>query len=422
MLFMALAAMASPAFAQDGALDLSDGGDTAWVLGATLLGFLATLPGLVLFTLPQARGRNYATYLYQCGAVALLACLLWIVTGYTLAFGTVTHGWLGSGNAWMLIELGNLRAGTGLPESAFVLCEMACAALAPTLVVGALIGRANTAWLLVFTGLWSLVVYAPIAHWVWGGGWLAASVRVEDWGGGIVIETTAGLTALTLAAIIGPRRQPTAAPVPLGALLSLLGAFFFLIGRTAQGGALALTANDDAAAAMIATFAAAASGGLTCVLLGHWGPRGSGLFQLGRGMIAGLAAIAPAAGLISPGAAIVLGILGALAARAAAGIRRSGTIDDAGDVFALFATGGIVGTLALGLLLSPALGGVGYAARTTMTGQVLAQAIGLAVCGVWTLFGTVVLATMTSLVLPMRVSLEREQAGLDALSDPGPQG
>ncbi|MBW8755165.1 MAG: ammonium transporter, partial [Sphingomonadales bacterium] len=167
------AAMPALALAQDIPLDTANSGDTAWLLSASALVLLMTLPGLGLFYGGLVRAKNFLSVLIQCGAIAAVASLLWIVVGYTLAFGDVTSGWLGSGNAWMLINLGAVRDGTHVPESAFALFQMCFAAITPALMAGAWVDRARFGWVVGFCALWSLVVYAPVAHWIWGGGWLS---------------------------------------------------------------------------------------------------------------------------------------------------------------------------------------------------------------------------------------------------------
>ena len=406
--------IAVPALAQDGAIDVTDAGDTAWVLAAAILSLLASLPGLALVICAHARGRNHATALYQSITVALLIALLWIATGYTLAFGVVSGGWLGGGNAWMLLDLGNVRSGSAIAESAFVLLQLPPAILASMLITGALIGRINTAWLLIFTGLWSLVVYAPAAHWILGGGWLATSVGTLDWNGGIVTQITAAVTALVLARQLGPRQQDNATPVPLGPVIAMLGAVLFLLGQAAANGGGALAANDDAAAAMLSTLAAAAGGTMAWLVLCRIARQQAGPLALTRGLLAGLATVAPAAGFVSPGAALLLGALGGVCGRFVAQLIRTRTsIDDSTDIFALFGVTGIAGALLLGIFIAPVMGGTGFGHAQTLVGQLVAQAVGVAVCALWALVSTVILATMVSIVVPMRVSQDRELKGLD---------
>ncbi|MFC0203862.1 ammonium transporter [Novosphingobium soli] len=403
--------------AQDGRLDLADGADTAWVLAAACLGMLA-LPGLALLHAGQVRRKNAVSAMLQTLLIAFAASLLWIVAGYTIAFGDVGGGWLGRGNAWMLIALGALRAGTGIPESAYAWFQMAFAALAPALMAGAWAERARLGWVIAFAALWSLVVYAPVAHWVWGGGWLAAGVGTLDWAGGLVVHTTAGVSALVVAVMLGRRKGVAQGAVtPHAPLLSLAGAGLVWIGALALGGGAALTANDDAAAAILATHAAAAGAALAWLAIERIAGGKPTSTAFTTGLLAGLAAIAPAAGFVSPGGALALGIAGALVCRLVLPLlRRKLMIDDALGVFAVHGVGGITGALLTAPLLSESLGGVGYAPGMNALAQALAQALGVAVVLAWTAMASVVLALMVSLVVPMRVSEDAEREGLDAAS------
>ena len=202
---LALVAVPGAAYGQDPYAAAGDSGDTAWILVSSALVLLMTLPGLSLFYGGLVRTKNFLSVALQCGAVAGLASVLWIVAGYTIAFGNLGTGWIGGGNAWMLIDLGNVREGTFIPESTFALFQMTFAAITPALMVGAWVDRARFSWVLGFCALWSIVVYAPVAHWIWGGGWLAERFGVLDFAGGIVVHTTAGVSALVIALLLGKR-------------------------------------------------------------------------------------------------------------------------------------------------------------------------------------------------------------------------
>ena len=204
----ALAAFAAmPALAQDaGTLDVADSGDTAWVLVSAAFVLLMAAPGLTLFYGGLVRAKSFLSVLVQCGAIVAVASLLWVVCGYTLAFGPVSNGWLGGGDALMLRNLGNVRDATAIPESAFALFQMTFAAITPALMAGAWVDRARFGWVLGFCALWGLVVYAPVAHWIWGGGWLATRFGTLDFAGGIVVHTTAGVSALVAVLLLGKRQ------------------------------------------------------------------------------------------------------------------------------------------------------------------------------------------------------------------------
>lgn len=402
------------AAAQDGRLDVAESADTAWLLAASLVALLTVLPGLALLHAGRVRAGNAVSVMLQVAAVAAFASLLWVAVGYTLAFGETTHGLVGRGNAWMLIQLGNVRAGTGVPESAFALFQMSFAMLAPALMTGAWAGRARFGWVIAFTGLWSLIVYAPLAHWIWGGGWLATSVHALDWSGGLIVHGAAGVSALVVALLIGPRRDRGAATADNPAL-ALAGAALLWVGTLAQSGGFALTATDDASAAMIATHAAIVSGALVWLLLDRVTGHRPSAVGFALGAVSGLATIAASAGYVSPGGAIVIGSIGALACRLALEImhKRIG-VDDTLGIFAVHGVGGLLGALLAGIFMVGRLGGVGYGGGSSAIAQAVAQAIAVGVVAVWSVIGTLILAVTASFVVAMRVPEEAERAGLDA--------
>lgn len=408
------------AFAQDGRLDVADGGDTGWLLAASVLALL-TLPGTALFLAGRVRSKNAISVMLQCAAILAAVSTLWVIVGYTLAFGNVGGGWLGQGNAWMLIALGNVRDGTGVPESAYALFQMAFAALAPMLMVGAWAERARFGWVVAFASLWSLVVYAPVAHWIWGGGWLAQGVGTLDWAGGIVVHLTSGVSALVVAVMIGRRKGVVHGMVtPHSPAVAIVGAALLWIGSLALSGGSALAANDDAAAAIIALHVGAAAAAMAWLLVERLVSGKPTAIGFATGAMAGIATVAPAAGFISPGAAVLLGALGGLCCHfAMIVIRRKLAIDDALGVFAVHGIGGMLGALLLALLLSEALGGVGYDEGMNPVAQLVAQGIGVVVVTVWSVVGTVIIALMASLAFPMRVAEDTERDGIDATAHGG---
>ena len=398
--------------------DMADTGDTAWILISTALVLMMTMPGLTLFYGGLVRAKNFLSVLVQVGAIAAAASLLWIVCGYTLAFGNVTNGWFGAGNAWMLIDLGNVRTGTAVPESAFAMFQLTFAAITPALMAGAWVDRARFGWVVAFCALWGLLVYAPVAHWVWGGGWLATTMGTLDFAGGIVVHTTAGVSALIAAMLLGKRQGfPKTLMLPHSPSLTMAGAALLWVGWFGFNGGSALAANDDAASAIINTHAAAATAALVWLLIEKFKVGKSTSVGFATGAIAGLATVTPAAGFISPGAAILLGALGALCCYPMIQIvkQRLG-VDDSLDVFAVHGVGGIIGSLLLGVFLSADLGGTGYAEGTTMASQVAAQFVGVGVVAIWSAVVSAVIAVLVSLVLPMRVSEDEEREGLDLTS------
>jgi ammonium transporter, Amt family len=400
------------ALAQDAQVD---SGDTAWILTSSALVLLMTLPGLGLFYGGLVRAKNFLSVLVQCGAIAAVASLLWIVVGYTLAFGEVSGGWLGAGNAWMLIQLGAVRDGTTISENTFALFQLCFAAITPALMAGAWVDRARFGWVVGFCALWGLVVYAPVAHWIWGGGWMASRFGTLDFAGGIVVHTTAGVSALVAAVLLGRRTGfPRTLMLPHSPALTMAGAGLLWVGWFGFNGGSALTAGDGAASAIIATHAAACTAALAWLVIERVNVGKPTSVGFATGAIAGLATVTPAAGFISPGAAIVFGIVAAcLCYPMIQLIKQRLKIDDSLDVFAVHGVGGITGAIMLALFISPSLGGAGYAEGMGMGSQFLAQILGVGVVALWSAVASVILALMVSIVLPMRVSEDAEREGLD---------
>lgn len=414
-------AAASPATSEMVSPELlaaGDSGDTAWLLTASALVLMMTLPGLGLFYGGLVRAKNFLSVLLQIGAVAAVASVVWIVVGYTLAFGPVGNGFVGGGLNLMLANLGNVREGLSVPESTFALFQMTFAVITPALMIGAWVDRARFGWVLAFCALWGLVVYAPVAHWVWGGGWLASSFGTLDFAGGIVVHTTAGVSALVVALLLGKRSGwPRTLMLPHAPALTMAGAGLLWVGWFGFNGGSALTATDDASSAIINTHLAASVAALTWLLVEKFTVGKATSVGWATGAIAGLATITPAAGYVSPLAAMVFGAAGAMVCYGAIQlVKQRLTIDDSLDVFAVHGVGGIVGSLLCGLAMSAAWGGVGYAETMTMSSQFAAQVIGVLVVGLWSAVATAILTLMVGLVFPMRVSEDEEREGLDITS------
>ncbi len=413
---LAMSALPAIAHAQGVAPATADSGDTAWVIAASALVLLMTLPGLGLFYGGLVRSKNFLSVLLQVAAVAAIASLVWIVAGYTFAFGDVTNGWLGNGRAFMLVpaNLDNVRPDTTLPESAFALFELTFAAITPALMIGAWVDRARFSWVVVFTGLWSLIVYAPVAHWVWGGGWLAQRGAV-DFAGGIVVHTTAGLSGLVVALLLGRRQGfPTSALIPHGPGLTMVGAMLLWVGWFGFNGGSALTASDSAASAIINTHAAAAAAALVWIGIERISFGKPTTVGFATGAIAGLATVTPAAGFISPGAAILFGAFAAIVCYGAIQlIKTKLRIDDSLDVFAVHGVGGMLGSILVAVFMAEGAGGVGYADGMSFASQLGVQALSVGVVAIYSAVVTALIALAVSLFLPMRVSEEDERQGLD---------
>lgn len=420
---LAAAVLLTPAtaYAQAGIVgveDVADTGDTAWILVSSAFVLLMAMPGLTLFYGGLVRAKGFLAILVQVGAVAAVASVLWIMVGYTLAFGDVSGGWLGSGNAWMLLNLGNVRADTAIPESAFVLFQMGFALITPALMVGAWVDRARFGWVVGFCALWSLMVYAPVAHWIWGGGWLSSKFGTLDFAGGIVVHTTAGVSALVVALLLGKRAGfPKTLMLPHSPSLTMAGAALLWVGWFGFNGGSALAANDDAASAIINTHAAACVAALVWLAIEKIAVGKPTSVGFATGAIAGLATVTPAAGFIAPGAAMLFGAIAALACYPMIQlVKRRLEIDDSLDVFAVHGVGGMIGSILLALFIAPELGGTGYGEGMGLARQLVAQIAGVGIVALWSAFATVVCALMVSMIIPMRVSEEEEREGLDITS------
>ncbi|MFN3457422.1 MAG: ammonium transporter [Novosphingobium sp.] len=398
--------------------DVADTGDTAWILVSSAFVLMMAMPGLTLFYGGLVRAKGFLAVLVQVGAIAAVASVLWVAVGYTLAFGDVSTGWLGSGNAWMLLNLGNVRANTTIPESAYALFQMCFALITPALMVGAWIDRARFGWVVAFSALWGLLVYAPVAHWIWGGGWLATRFGTLDFAGGIVIHTTAGISALVVAMLLGKRAGfPKTLMLPHSPALTMAGAALLWVGWFGFNGGSALAANDDAASAIINTHIAACVAALVWLGIEKMSVGKPTSVGFATGAVAGLATVTPAAGFIAPGSAMLFGAL-------AAGVcypmiqlvKQRLEIDDSLDVFAVHGVGGMLGSVLLAVFIAPSFGGTGYAEGMDLARQLIAQVAGVGIVGLWSAFATVVCALMVSMVIPMRVTEDEEREGLDITS------
>ncbi|PXW74527.1 ammonium transporter [Blastomonas natatoria] len=417
---MAAPAWAAPALVDPSTLDISNSGDTAFMLICGALVMLFALPGLLLIQAGRGTARAAQGVFLQGGAITALVSLLWVMVGYTLAFGDPGGGIIGGGNAWMLIALGNVRFGTAVPESAFVLFQIAGAMLAAMVVAGAWAGRARFGWALAFGGLWSLIVYAPVAHWIWGGGWLYG-FGVLDYAGGIALHFCAGVSALVAAVVIGRRTGwPGAAAATHSPIMVLAGGMLLFAGNFALTGGWTLAATDDASSAIINAHVAACVSGLTWLLIEKLRTRTVTAMGLVNGLITGMAAIASASGLVSPGAAILIGLIAAPAGYF--GLRfvtETLAIDDSNHAFALHGIGGLTGALLVAIFISESFGGVGYGEGSGMIGQLMAQLIGLAGVAMWSILATLIISYGIALAMPMRIS-PAEEAG-EAIAPAYPQ-
>lgn len=413
------AAFAAPAFAQDPAalVPVADSADTAWVMVSTLLVLLMAIPGLALFYGGQVRARNFVSVVLQAGAVTAVASTVWIAIGYSLGFSANGSDYLGSAQNFMFYNLGDvMREDQSVTELVFALFQLGGAVLAPVLIIGALAERVRFGWVAVFALIWSLLVFAPVSRWVWGGGFLGDTGTL-DLAGGLVIFTSAGISALVAALILG-RRTDTSVAEPHSAALALAGAALVWVGGLAlTGGSVASAGGDDAARAMINTHLAICASALAWMLIDRIRTGKVHALGLAQGALTGLAAISAGADIVGPGGAVIIGLVAALLATGAVGlVRKTLGIDDAANVFAIFGVGGIVGALLLAVFASKGLGGIGYAEDAGMASQLWLQLKAIGIVGAWSAVATLIIGYMISMVLPMRVPADQEEAGLDASS------
>jgi Amt family ammonium transporter len=379
-----------------------NGADTAWIMVATALVLFMTLPGLALFYGGLVRARNVLSVLTQCFAIACLMSILWLVAGYSIAFGEGNAYWGGLGKAFLNGVTADSEFGT-IPEILFFAFQMTFAVITPALIVGAYVERINFAFVLTFSGLWMLLVYAPVTHWIWGGGLLAGqdwslfAEGVNDFAGGIVVHETAGLAALVVAVVLGERRNKTVPPHNPGFVM--IGASMLWVGWFGFNGGSALAADGTAAMAITVTHISAATASLTWVAYERIKYGKASMVGMVTGTIAGLASITPASGSVGPMEAMLIGgIAGVLCQEACGVIKNMLNIDDTLDVFAVHGLGGMFGIIMLAVL--------GHA-------NWVAQLGGIAVVGAFTLIVTYVLVKLVALVFPIRVSHEDEVTGLD---------
>ncbi len=397
--------------------DELNGANTAWILTSTALVLFMTLPGLALFYGGLVRNKNVLSVLMQCFTIACVASVLWFVVGYSIAF-TEGNGFMGSLSARaFLAGVGEDTLAGDIPETLFVMFQMTFAVITPALIVGGFAERMRFSAVVLFSALWLLVVYAPVTHWVWGGGWLA-ELGLLDFAGGVVVHITAGVAALVAALVLGNRNGfPTTAMPPHNLTMTMTGAGMLWVGWFGFNAGSALAANGDATMAMLVTHLSAAAGAFTWLSI-EWIRFGkpSALGAV-TGMVAGLGTITPASGYVGPAGALVIGIsAGIVCFYATMTLKQVLKIDDSLDVFPVHGVGGILGTFMAGIFASDQLGlfsGQGYADGVTMGSQVKVQLIGIVVTIAYTAVVSFILLKAVQLITGLRVSPEEETEGLD---------
>ena len=395
--------LAPAAHAQEAAVN---SGDTAWILTATALVLFMSLPGLALFYGGLVRAKNYLSVLMKVYAIAALASIVWVIAGYSIAFGEASVWWGGLDNLF-LKNLGRNAVSGSIPESVFLAFQMTFAVITPGLIVGAFVERVKFLPVMLFTIAWLLVVYAPVTHWIWGGGWLAEK-GVVDFAGGLVVHATAGISALVYVALLGPRKGfPREISPPHRPAVVMIGASMLWVGWFGFNGGSQLAADGGAGMALLVTHIAASMGTLSWIVLESLYNKKSTLVGAATGTIAGLATVTPAAGVLGPGGALLIGLAGGVTCYyAVILIRVKLRFDDSLDVFAVHGVGGILGIALLPLLSSPVLGGTG-------DGDFGVQLLGILSVVLWTAIASTLILLVLKSIFGLRVSDADEIEGLD---------
>ncbi|MDG0980741.1 MAG: ammonium transporter [Halieaceae bacterium] len=395
-------------------------GDTAWILSSSALVLLMTIPGLSLFYAGLVRSKNVLSVLMQCFALTGLMSLLWFALGYTLAFGSTDNQgpWVGDlGNVFLAAMSGDSVSGS-IPSMAFAMFQMTFAVITPALIVGGFAERMRFSSMLLFSSLWLIFVYAPVCHWVWGGGWLQG-MGLQDFAGGTVVHITAGVAAIVAAIVMGPRKGYGSQPLPPHNLtMTVTGAGMLWVGWFGFNGGSALAADGSAAQAILVTHLSASAGALAWMTM-EWVKHGKpSVLGIVTGMVAGLGSITPASGSVGPAGGVLIGLTGGVVCYyATLFIKLRLKIDDSLDVFPVHGVGGILGTLLAGVLCAPGIGilsGNGFSdGISSIGGQVSVQAIGVVSTLVFTAVMSYILLKLVDALLGLRVDVEDETQGLD---------
>lgn len=416
LLGFVLILFANVAFADDAGIS---GADTAWIMTATALVLFMTIPGLSLFYGGLVRSKNVLSVLMQCFAITCLMSILWMFVGYSLAFGDggAANAYIGGLDNLLLGGIVESTVSGSIPESVFALFQMTFAVITPALIVGGFAERMRFSAVVLFSAAWLILVYAPICHWVWGGGWLS-DLGVMDFAGGTVVHITAGVAALVAALVLGNRRGfPQQAMPPHNMTLTIMGAGMLWVGWFGFNGGSALAANGDAAMAMLATHISAAAGAFTWMLAEKVRFGKPSALGIVTGMVAGLGTITPASGFVGPGGALIIGIsAGLVCFYATIYIKQRLKIDDSLDVFPVHGVGGILGTLLTAVFASNALGVFSGQEDIVISSQLGVQAIGVVATVVYTGTVTWLILKLTDVLVGNRVDEDQEQEGLDLVA------
>lgn len=409
VLFLLLAP--APAFA-----DTLDSGDTAWVLVSTALVLFMTIPGLSLFYAGLVRSKNVLSVLMQCFSITCLASLIWLFFGYSLSFGDggSMNAFIGGTSNFLLMDVTREALSGTIPETVFVMFQLTFAIITPALVIGAFAERIKFSAMMLFTLFWMLLVYFPICHQVWGGGWLA-EMGLLDFAGGTVVHMTAGVGALVAALVLGSRNGFGKINMsPHNLTMSVTGAGMLWVGWFGFNAGSAVAASADAGMAMLVTHISAATASLTWMFL-EWMKSGKpSVLGIVTGMVAGLGSITPASGFVGPIGALVIGIFaGAICFTVTNFMKRTLKVDDSLDVFPVHGIGGALGTVLLAVFIADSFGGAGYSEGMTLSSQLKVQLTGVIFVAVWTAVATFISLKLASIFTSTRVSGEAEEKGLD---------
>ena len=394
-----------------------NGANTAWILSSTALVLFMTIPGLALFYAGLVRSKNVLSVLMHCFSITCLASIVWLVFGYSMSFsdGGVLNQWLGSiSHNLFLSEVTRDSLAGDIPESVFVMFQMTFAIITPALVIGGFAERMKFSAVLWFTVLWLALVYFPVCHWVWGGGWLA-DMGVLDFAGGLVVHLTAGVGALVAAIVLGKRQGFPNTPLPPHNMtMTVTGAGMLWVGWFGFNGGSALAANGDAGMAILVTHISAAVASITWMTI-EWLKYGKpSVLGIVTGMVAGLGSITPASGFVGPLGAIMIGLsAGIICFSATNFMKRTLRIDDSLDVFPVHGVGGIIGTLFVAVLVASQYGGVGLADGMTIASQLKVQLTAVLAVLVWTAIASLIILKFIDLICGLRVNDEIERNGLD---------
>ncbi len=394
-----------------------DTGNTAWIITATALVLFMTLPGLALFYGGLVRSKNVLSVLMQCISVACLASVLWLVIGYSLAFGDGNQ-WIGDTSKMFLAGVGRDTLSGDIPETVFFAFQMTFAVITPALIVGAYVERIKFSAVLLFSGLWLLVVYAPVTHWIWAGnGWLYQA-GLLDFAGGLVVHLTAGSSALVLAAMLGPRSTfPLQVDPPHNPAMVMIGASMLWVGWFGFNAGSALAADGNAGMAAVVTHISAATASLVWMIM-DWSKFGKPtLIGLVTGTIAGLASITPASGSVGPIGALIIGASAGIICYLFVNIVKNKLrIDDSLDVFAVHGIGGLIGILLVAFLVDSNIGGAGYADGLNAISQLLIQLKGTFAVLVLSVVASIIITYVVKFTVGLRVDESSEVEGLDISS------